>query len=162
MARKKTWMLAAMLVTMPALAEDVSFEGHTLQVDASRDARPILRVGGVKYSIPGSATQILGKAEQCALRQPAGLASISLDAENARLVADSRAAFRLKGQRSVKAKLAVEAADGNFRVVFTGLATSTADGGNYTPLVQQEGAGWQSALVAIIGVEQGLLDCMFR
>ena len=155
-------MLAGMLVAIPALAEDVVFQGHTMQVDASREARPILGVRGVKYSIPGSATQILGKAEQCAARQPGAITGASVDPDNARLVADSRTNYRQKGQRSVRAKLAVEAGDGNFRVVFTDLATSPADATNYAPLVQQDAAGWENALVAIIGVEQGLLDCMFR
>ena len=158
----RNWVLAVMLVAMPALAEDVAFEGHTLQVDGSREARPILRMSGTKYSVPGSATQILGKAEQCVARQVGAITGASVDAEGVRLLADSRANFRQKGQRSVKAKLAVEAGDGNFRVVFTDLATSPADATNYAPLVQQDAAGWENALVAIIGVEQGLLDCMFR
>ncbi len=155
-------MLAAVLVAMPAVAEDVAFEGHALQVDGSREARPILRMSGTRYSIPGSATQILGKAEQCAARQPGAITEASVDAEGGRLLADSRANYRQKGQRSVRARMAVEAGDGNFRVVFTDLATSPADAVNYAPLVQQDAAGWESALEVVIGVEQGLLECMFR
>ena len=158
----RTWMLAGMLVAIPALAEDVVFQGHTMQVDASREARPILGVRGVKYSIPGSATQILGKAEQCAARQPGAITGASVDPDNARLVADSRTNYRQKGQRSVGARMAVESAEGNFRVVFTELATSPVDAVNDAPLVQQDGAGWESAVVALIGVEQAFLDCMFR
>ena len=158
----RSWMLAGMLVAMPAVAEDVTFQGHTVEVDATREARPIVRVGGVKYSIPGSAVQILGKAEQCASRQADAITGASVDPDNARLLADSRANYRQKGRRSVRATLAVEAGEGNFRVVFTELATSPVDAVNYAPLVQQDGAGWESALVAMIGVEQGLLDCMFR
>ena len=158
----RTWMLAGVLVAMPAVAEDVTFQGHTVQVGANREARPILRVGGVRYSIPGSATQILGKAAQCAALQPAAIIGASVDPGTGRLVADSRANYRQKGQRSVKGRMAVEAGDGDFRVVFTDLATSPADAGNYVPLLQQDGAGWEAALVAVIGVEQGLLDCMFR
>jgi hypothetical protein len=155
-------MLAGMLVAMPALAEDVAFQGHTVQVDASREARPILRLNGVRYSIPGSTTQIIGKAEQCTARQPAAITGQLVDADNARLVADSHADYRQKGRRSVRAKVAVEAGEGNFRVVFTDLATSPADGASYVPLIQQDGAGWESAVVAVIGVERALLDCMFR
>ena len=158
----RMWMLAGMLVAMPAMAEDVAFQGHTVQVDATREARPILRVGGVKYSIPGSPTQILGKAEQCAALQPGAITGASVDPDNARLVAEGRANYRQKGQRSVRARLTVEAGAGNFRVVFTELATSPADAVNFAPLVQQDAAGWESALEALIGVEQGLLDCMFR
>ena len=155
-------MLAAVLVAMPAVAEDVAFEGHALQVDGSREARPILRMSGTEYSIPGSATQILGKAVQCVARQPGAITGASVDAEGGRLLADSRADYRQKGQRSVRARMAVESAEGNFRVVFTELATSPADAVNDAPLVQQDGAGWESAVVALIGVEQAFLDCMFR
>ena len=158
----RNWVLAVMLVAMPALAEDVAFEGHTLQVDGSREARPILRMSGTKYSIPGSATQILGKAEQCVARQVGAITGASVDAEGVRLLADSRANFRQKGQRSVKAKLAVEAGDVARSVNTTRKLPSPADATNYAPLVQQDAAGWENALVAIIGVEQGLLDCMFR
>ena len=158
----RTWMLAGMLVAMPAVAEDVTFQGHSVQVDASREARPILGVRGVKYSIPGSATQILGKAGQCAARQPAAITGASLDPDNARLVADSRTTYRQKGQRIARARIAVEAGEGSFRVVFSDLATSPADAATWAPLLQQDAAGWESALVAVIGVEQGLLDCMFR
>ncbi|RYY70646.1 MAG: hypothetical protein EOO24_49560 [Comamonadaceae bacterium] len=156
-------MLAGMLlVAMPAVAEDVAFQGHAVQVDASREARPIVRLTGVKYSIPGSALQILGKAEQCAARQADALTGVSLDADNARLVAVGRASYRKKGQRSARGRMAIDAADGSFRVAFTELATSPADDGGYVPLLQHDAAGWENALEAIIGVEQGLLDCMFR
>lgn len=158
----RTWMLAGMLVAMPAVAEDVAFEGHTLQVDGSREARPILRMSGTKYSIPGSATQIVGKAEQCAARQAGSITVESVLAESGQLLAGTRADYRQRGQRSVRARMAVEASDGSFRVVFTDLATSPADAISFAPLVQQDAAGWESALEAVIGVEQGLLDCMFR
>jgi hypothetical protein len=52
-----------------------------LQVDASREARPILGMRGTRYSIPGSASQIVGKAEQCAARQPGALTVESVDAD---------------------------------------------------------------------------------
>jgi hypothetical protein len=158
----RTWMLAGMLVAMPAMAEDVAFQGHTIQVDASREARPILRVGGVKYSIPGSAAQIVGKAQQCAARQSGAITGPSVDPGNGYLLAESRADYRQQGRRAIKARMAVEAGDGNFRVVFTELAVSSADAITYTPLIQQSAVGWENALVAIIGVEQALLDCMFR
>jgi hypothetical protein len=151
-----------MLVAMPALAEDVAFEGHTLEVDGSREARPILRMTGTKYSIPGSPAQIVGKAERCATSQPDAIRVESVLAENGQLLAATRADYRQRGRRSVQAKLAFAAGEGNFRVVFTELATSPADAISYAPLIQQDGAGWESALEAVIDVEQALLDCMFR
>ena len=77
----RSWVLAGMLATMPAMAEDVVFEGHTLEVDASREARPILGMRGTRYSIPGSVQQIVGKAEQCAARQTGALTVESTDAD---------------------------------------------------------------------------------
>lgn len=158
----RNWMLAGMLLAMPALAEDLAFQGHAVEVDAGRESRPILGMRGIKYSIPGSASQIVGKAEQCAVRQPAAVTVASVDAPGGRLVAEARAEYRQKGRRSLRARMAVEAGEGSFRVVFTDLATSPADASAYTPLIQQDGAAWESALATAIGVEQALLDCMFR
>ena len=158
----RDWVLAGMLVAMPALAEDVAFEGHTLEVDASREARPILGMRGTRYSIPGSTSQIIGKAEYCVAQQPAAMTVQSVDATGGRLQAESRAEYRQKGRRSARARMTIEAAEGNFRVVFSELTTSPADAVRYAPLIQQDGAGWESALEAVIGIEQPLLDCMFR
>lgn len=158
----RNWVLAGLLVAMPAVAEDVAFQGHTLEVDAGREARPILGMRGVKYSIPGSPAQIVGKVDYCAARQPAAISVESVDAAGGRLLAESRAEYRQKGRRGVRARMTIEAGEGNFLVVFTDLATSPADALTYTPLIQQDGAGWEPALVAMIGVEQALLDCMFR
>ena len=156
------WVLAAMLVAMPAMAEDVAFQGHTVEVDAASQARPILRMRGVKYSIPGSPMQIVGKAEQCVARQPGAITLESADAAGGQLRAESRAEYRQKGRRGIRARMTVEAGEGNFRVVFSELATSPADAVTYAPLIQQDGAGWEPALTAMIVVEQALLDCMFR
>ena len=30
------------------------------------------------------------------------------------------------------------------------------------PVLQQDGSGWDKSLTAVIGVEQAVLDCMFR
>ncbi|WP_374608643.1 hypothetical protein [Thermomonas sp.] len=156
----RSWVLAGMLATMPAMAEDVVFEGHTLEVDASREARPILGMRGTRYSIPGSVQQIVGKAEQCAARQTGALTVESTDADGGKLLASGRAEYRQKGRRSVRARMTLEAGEGNFRG--SDLATASADAGGFAPLIQQDGAGWENALEAVIGIEQPLLDCMFR
>ena len=155
-------MLAGMLVAMPAVAEDVVFQGHTVQVDAGREARPILRMSGTRYSIAWSTSQIVGRAEQCAASQPDAITVESADVDTGQLVASARVEYRKKGRRSARARMTVEAGEGNFRVVFTELASTPVDAISYAPLIQQDGAGWESALEAIIGIEQPLLDCMFR
>ena len=78
------------------------------------------------------------------------------------LQAASRAEYRYKGRtNAVVARLNVEAGAGNFRIVFTDLALSQ-DGGVTAPVLQQDGSGWEKPLGAVIGVEQAVLDCMFR
>ena len=158
----RNWVLAGMLVAMPALAEDVVPEGPAVAGDASREARPILGMRGTRYSIPGSVSQIVGKAEQCATRQPGALTVESVEADAGRLVAGGRAEYRQKGRRSVRARMTLEAGEGTFRVVFNDLATASADAGGFAPLIQQDAAGWENALEALIAIEQPLLDCMFR
>ena len=152
----RSWVLAG----MPAMAEDVVFEGHTLEVDASREARPILGMRGTRYSIPGSVQQIVGKAEQCAARQTGALTVESTDADGGKLLASSRAEYRQKGRRSVRARMTLEAGEGNFRG--SDRATASAAAGGFAPLIQQDGAGWENAIEAVIGIEQPLLDFMFR
>jgi hypothetical protein len=133
-----------------------------VEVDASREARPILGMRGTRYSIPGSVPQILGKSEQCAARQPGALTVESVEADAGRLVAGSRAEYRQKGRRSVRARMTLEAGEGTFRVAFNDLATASADAGGFVPLIQQDAAGWENALEALIAIERPLLDCMFR
>ena len=157
----RSWVLAGMLVAMPAQADDVAFGGRTLEVDSGRESRPILGMRGVKYSIPGSAMQIVGKAELCVASQANAISLVSVDAAGGRLLADSRAEYRQKGRRSIRARVTVEAEEGQFRVVFTGLATAQADVAGHAPLMQG-GAGWERALEAVIGIEQPLIDCIFR
>ena len=156
-------MLLVAMAALPAIAEDVPFQGHVVEVDGRQPARPVQRVTGTVYSIPGSASQIIGKAEICLSPQKAGTGAIqSVDGDNGVLLAAARAEYRYKGRtESVAARLAVEAGDGNFRIVFTDLARSL-DGVATGPVLQQDGSGWEKSLVAVIGVEQAVLDCMFR
>ena len=157
------WMLLVAMAALPAIAEDVPFQGHVVEVDGRQPARPVQRVTGTVYSIPGSASQIVGKAELCLSPQKAGTGAIqSVDRDNGVLLAAARAAYRYKGRtESVDARLAVEAGAGSFRLVFTDLALSR-DGAAAGPVLQQDGSGWDKSLAAVIGVEQAVLDCMFR
>lgn len=156
-------MLVLALAAMSADAEEVSFQGHAVEVDGRQPARPVQRLTGTTYSIPGTASQIVGKAELCLAPQKAGTGAIqSVDRDNGVLLAASRAEYRSKGRtNAVAARLAVEAGAGNFRIVFTDLATSQ-DGISTGPVLQQDGSGWEKSLAAVIGVEQAVLDCMFR
>ena len=86
----------------------------------------------------------------------------STDADGGKLLASGRAEYRQKGRRSVRARMTLEAGEGNFRIVFSDLATASADAGGFAPLIQQDGAGWENAIESVIGIEQPLLDCMFR
>ena len=157
------WLLVVAFAAMSVHAEEVGFQGHSVEVDGRQPARPVQRITGTTYSIPGSASQIVGKAEICLSPQKAGTGAIqSVDRDNGVLQAASRAEYRYKGRtNAVVARLNVEAGAGNFRIVFTDLALSR-DGAAAGPVLQQDGSGWDKSLVAVIGVEQAVLDCMFR
>lgn len=152
------------LSAMPALAEDVQYEGHTLQVDANLEDRPIQRMTGTLYTIGAPKDWILGKAQTCAGDVP-GLANVAVDAEGGRLVADGRFAYR-KGwsDHVVKSRFTLEASEGHFQVVQSDLGYASEDAvlsGNYQPILQEDGA-WDNRIDVAIEREQAFIDCMFR
>src|SRR5690606_22882928 len=102
-------VLAGTLAAFPVAAEDVQFEGHVLEVDASQEARVIVRMAGTRYRLPGTAAQIVDKAEKCVTGQK-GLALVSTDAAGGTLAASGRADYRQRwSTRSIRANLRIEA-----------------------------------------------------
>ena len=109
---------------MEVLYPGADFETETLTItDVNRPGLQF--VGFFDYFDPRR-LQIIGKAEICLSPQKAGTGAIqSVDGDNGVLLAAARAEYRYKGRtESVAARLAVEAGDGNFRIVFTDLARS--------------------------------------
>lgn len=152
------------LSAMPALAEDVQYEGHTLQIDASLEDRPIQRMTGTLYTINAPKDWILDKARTCATGMP-DMANVAVDAEGGKLEADARFAYR-KGwsDHAVKSHFTLAASEGHFQVIQSDLGYASDDGvasGDYRQIVQEDG-GWDNQIDAAIEREQVLIDCMFR
>lgn len=159
-------VLAAVLASIPAAAEEVQFEGHAIEVDASQEARNILRMTGTRYGVRGSAAQIIDKARQC-IGSGRGFTLESTDPANGKLSANGRFDYRqLWSTHSVRARLTIEADDGHFRLVQSelghaqGSGAETPDAG-YSP-ISQENDDWREALAATIEAETRLVDCMYR
>ena len=164
---RRNWLLAALLVAAPATAEVVEFAGRNVEVDGARAGRPVVRVSGPQYSIPGSAAQIIRKAQICTTQLAGETGIESADPDTGRLVASHRVDYgKRRKPHSVRTQLSVEAADGNLRIILgelgvaqAGIAQTQPNG--YAPLVQAD-SGWEDALNAAIAVEQALLDCIYR
>ena len=160
-------LLAVLLAASPVLADEMEFQGHVIEAQGVADARLALRVRGLRYAIPGSPEQVVGKAQACLTRRDSGAGVVSVDAAGGRLIAVSRVEYRsdpLPG--TIKGRLVVEAAGGGFSVVLSNLGVMqgpTADGADevFAPLLLRGDSGWEAALSAVIGVKQALVDCMF-
>lgn len=158
-------MLAALLVTAPATAQVLEFQGHAIEVGAVDGARRVASVRGASYSIPGSTAQTIGKVQACLARAESGVGVVSVDPVGGRLRAVSRTTYQRDGQsRLFRSRWAVEASGGSFRVTYSDLADVQGEGIDeaYVPLSLDGDAGWQDALSALIVVEKSLLDCMYR
>ena len=159
-------LLVAALACLPALAEDVAFEGRTLEVEPGPDdTRTIVRIVGTRYQVNASATQLIDKARTCL----AGQGSISVEAGDAasdRLVANSRVNYRAGwGTRSARSRIDIEASDGYFRIVQSELGVAdvgVAEAGDGDYGVLQQTGSWDDAVSAMITLEQGVIDCLYR
>jgi hypothetical protein len=161
----RRWMMAALLVATPAIAQSMVYDGHSIDVDGSVGARRMAAVRGASYSIPGSTAQTIGKAQACLARADSGVGVVSVDPVGGLLRAVSRTPYAYAGQqRLVRSRWAVEATGGNFRVTFTDFADIQGEGfdESYVPVSLEAGPAWQDALAAVIVVEKSLLDCMYR
>ena len=164
MARGRGFLLA-MLVAVPALAADVQFEGHSLDVDAGNAGKPIRSMSSPMYEIGGDAAQILARARACVAGQKGATLAAGDDADalSATLRADYRSLF---AAHSIRAKLAIAASPGHFQVVMTdlghaALAAADAADGDYAPIGQDTG-GWDKGLEAAIEAEKSIVDCVYR
>lgn len=161
----RVWWLAVVLAAFPGQADEVQFEGHVLEVDASQELRPILRMTGARYGINRSAGQILDKARECIGSQP-GLTLDPVEPGGDALSVQGRRDFRqFWSTRSVRTRLTLEASDGHFRIVQSELGLAQGSGTEmpedaYLPISQQ--GDWQEAITAAIALETGLTDCVYH
>lgn len=163
----RDWILTALLASSPVLSGGTEFRGHAVDVANAAGDGQVLRVRGSHYSIPGTAAQIVGKAQLCLSRRDSGAGIVSTDRAGGRLVAVSRVEHGAgPAPGIVKGRLAVEAGEGGFSIVLSDLGTLQDPPGDgrdevFSPLLMRADSGWEAALDAMIGVEQALLDCMF-
>ena len=157
-------MLVAALVAPPALAEDVSFKGRTLDVATGTEARPILRMSGTQYVLPRSQEQLVNQAQAC-LGGQEGVTVETADATQGLLVARVATAFRSGfSSQTLRSRLELSAGEGSFQLVeseFT-LARASEDGGTADIPLVQEGTPWEKGLETLIQTENRLVDCLYK
>lgn len=160
-------VLAVMLLAAPAGAEEVHFKDHTLDVDAAKVERPILRATGIRHAINRSAQQLTEKARTCLASHDGVVVEPRDAAADAPFTAWVRVDFgSMFSSRSLRSQWALEAGDGYFRIVQSGFGVAQAAGseavaGDYLPLVQ-DGMPWKNALEATFPLEGAFVDCLYR
>ncbi|HSD16982.1 MAG TPA: hypothetical protein VLC71_06965 [Thermomonas sp.] len=162
------WMWLAFLLSVPAQAADMDFQGYAIEAEGPASGRQILRVQGKRYAIPGTPAQVVGKAQGCLSQRDSRAGVVSVDADGGRLVAVSRVEYRDGGGAHLaRGWLTVDAGDGAFGVALSKIGVLQASSGDaadevFLPLGLDGGAGWEPALAAVIEVEKSLVDCMFN
>lgn len=154
-------MLAAALAAASASAEDVPFKGRTLEIATDQEAKPILKVDGSRYVVPGSREQLVAKAQACLAAQE-GMSVGTVDAEQGRLEATVLSGFRASfANQTLRTRLAMEVGDGYFQITESNLELAQTDGSGYAALGQSSGL-WEKAIDALVKHEDALVDCMYR
>jgi len=161
-----TWMVAALLAAGQVAAAEPELQGHSVEAEGVAEARQLARVRGTRYSIPGTPAQVVGRAQSCLARRESGAGVVSVDGAAGRIVAVSRMPYG--GDASpgtVKGRLTLEADAGGFALSLSQLGVlrgADSDGNDvFAPLLVRDEATWRPALVALVSVEQALVDCMF-
>lgn len=161
--RVSLFIFAGLLALAPAFAGEVPFNGHTLTVAEGADAGRIERMLSAQYNIPGTGAEIIARAQTCA----AGVAGVTLESaspESGELVlrasVDYRAGF---SARTLRSRLDLASADAAFRIAATELTVQQGSGDDAAsaPLAQSD-SGWEKGLEALLGLENKLVDCLYR
>lgn len=156
-------ILAAVLAAAPALAADVTYNGHTLQLADGQDNAPIQRMLGAQYNFPGTAADIITRAQTCATGI-AGLKVESADPATGSLVLRASTEFRSGfSSRPIRSRIDIAAAEAAYVISESEIevAQGSAEDAGYVPLTHGEG-GWEKGLDALIGLENKVTDCLYR
>jgi len=158
--------VAAWAMTIPALADDVRFQGHVLDVDMAQSPAVVRATAGSRYVVGADAPTLAARARACLAAQP-GVSGVSAaDGASGRIEADL-AVQRISFFSSFRARsrIAVETGDQAFQLVQTGLTrASVVEGGGEgapEPVAAPE-AGGGKVLEALFEAEQRLVDCLYR
>ena len=161
----KGWilMLGAALAAVPASAEDVPFNGRTLEVAADQEARPILSMVGTQYVLPLTQEQLLARVPACLSAQ--GIVAASTDAAQGVVQAEVLTRFRASfANRILRSQLRIDVGEGFFQLSESALET-TEDVGDgtvaYGPLAQA-GGFWQKGLEMLVQTENKVVDCLYK
>ena len=155
-------ILTLLLVSLSTPAEDVKYQGHTLEVDGAQETRRVLRMAGPQYSVNGTALLIAEKARACLAGMPGS--TLLPDDGSGRLAADLRVEYRsFLSSYGVRSRLQFEASDGRFSITQLQLERSESAGGDageaYVPIAEN---GGDKALDALIEAETRIVDCLNR
>lgn len=153
----------AALALAPAFAADVPYNGHTLEIADGQDNGPIQRMLSAQYTIPGTGADIINKAQTCA----GGVAGLTVESSAPeagtlvlRATTDYRSGF---SSWTIRSRLDFGAADAAFRIAATEIAVRQGSGDEaaFAPLAKGA-SGWEKGLDALLGVENKLVDCLYR
>ncbi len=158
--------LAAWAMVTPALADDVSFQGHVLDVDASQSPAVVRTTTGSRYVVAADAATLATRARACLAAQPGVTGVAAADGASGRIEADL-AVQRISFFSSFRARsrIAVETGDQAFQLRQSGLVRATVgEGGSEgaSGPVAAPDAGGGKVLEALFEAEQQLVDCLYR
>lgn len=155
--------LVAALVAVPAVAEDVSFKGRTLEVASDQENPPILRMSGTQYVLPRSQEQLVNQAQAC-LTGTNGVTVESADVASGVLVAHVDNPFRASFTDQVlRSRLEMVASEGAFQITETELSLGKADEAGsmvFAPLLRE--GSWEKGLDLLVQAENKLVDCLYK
>ena len=161
----KGWilMLGAALAASPASAEDVPFNGRTLEVATEQEARPILSMKGTQYVLPLTQAQLLARVPSCLSAQ--GITATTPDAAQGVVQAEVLTRFRASfANRILRSQLRLDVGEGSFQLSESALEV-TEDAGDgafaYVPLAQTGGI-WEKGLETLVAAENKVVDCLYR
>jgi hypothetical protein len=150
------------VATSVAFAEEVAYNGRTLDVAADQDARPIQRVLGSRYAISLAPADTIAKAQAC-LAASSSIKADAVDAAAGQLQASTNFDYKARFTNyRVQTKLTLMATEGGFQITETALSITVLGGdAGSKPLAQKE-SGWEKSLDAVIAGENTLVDCLYR
>lgn len=155
--------LLAVLALIPAYAAEVPFSGRTLEISGDQGDGSIDRMLGAQYNIPGTGADIIGRAQTCAAGV-GGLTVESADPSAGTLVLRASTEFRSGfTTRTIRSRIDLGAADASFQITESEIAVreGAGDANAFGPLTRASG-GWEKGLEALIGLENKLVDCLYR
>lgn len=158
-------ILLTAFAAAPALAEDVPFNGRTLEVvTGQEDVKTILRMSGTQYVLPRSQEQLLNQAQAC-LGGKEGIAIESADPAQGLLVARVDTGFRASfSAQTLRSRLEMTAGEGSFQITESELALAREgeDGSVIFGPLEQKGSIWEKGLELLVQTENKLVDCLYK